>query len=137
MEIKFHGHSCFELSEGDARLLIDPFLKPNNPSAIATAEEVEPTHIALTHGHVDHMADAVAVAKRTGAHCVAIVELANWLEAQGVAARQRPEPRRHRRVRLGLGQARAGLAHEHASPAPRSRPSAPSTGSRSAPRPAC
>jgi L-ascorbate metabolism protein UlaG (beta-lactamase superfamily) len=83
MEIRFHGHSCFELSEGDTRLLVDPFLKPNNPSAIATAEEIDATHIAITHGHADHMADAIAVAKHTGAHCVAIVELANWLEAHG------------------------------------------------------
>lgn len=86
MEIRFHGHSCFELSEGETRVLIDPFLKPNNPSAIASADEVDPTHIALSHGHADHMADALAVAKRTGAHCVAIVELANWLEAHGAAA---------------------------------------------------
>jgi L-ascorbate metabolism protein UlaG (beta-lactamase superfamily) len=84
MEIKFHGQSCFELSEGETTVLVDPFLKPNNPAAVATAEEVEPTHIALSHGHADHVADAVAVAKRTGAHCVAIVELANWLEGQGV-----------------------------------------------------
>jgi L-ascorbate metabolism protein UlaG (beta-lactamase superfamily) len=86
MEILFHGHSCFELSDGDARLLIDPFLKPHNPAAVATAEEVEPTHIAISHGHADHLADAVAVAKRTGAHCVAIVELANWLESHGAPA---------------------------------------------------
>jgi L-ascorbate metabolism protein UlaG (beta-lactamase superfamily) len=86
MEIKFHGHACFELSDGDTTVLTDPFLKPNNPTAVATAVEVEPTHIALSHGHADHMADAVAVAKRTGAHCVAIVELANWVEAQGVEA---------------------------------------------------
>ncbi len=85
MEIKFHGQSCFELSDGEATLLIDPFLKPNNPAAVHTGEEVEPTHIALTHGHADHMADAVPVAKRTGAHCVAIVELADWLDGQGVA----------------------------------------------------
>jgi L-ascorbate metabolism protein UlaG (beta-lactamase superfamily) len=84
MEIKYHGHSCFELSEGETTVLVDPFLKPNNPTAVATGEEVEPTHIAITHGHADHMADAVPVAKRTGAHCVAIVELANWLEARGV-----------------------------------------------------
>jgi L-ascorbate metabolism protein UlaG (beta-lactamase superfamily) len=84
MEIKFHGQSCFELSESDVTLLIDPFLKPNNPAAVATAEDVEPTHIALSHGHADHMADAVPVAKRTGAHCIAMVELANWLEGQGV-----------------------------------------------------
>src|ERR1700733_9577304 len=84
MEIKFHGQSCFELSEGEATLLIDPFLKPNNPVAVATAAEVEPTHIALSHGHADHMADAVPVAKRTGAHCGAIVELADWLGSQGI-----------------------------------------------------
>jgi L-ascorbate metabolism protein UlaG (beta-lactamase superfamily) len=84
MEIKFHGHSCFELSDGDTTVLVDPFLKPNNPAAVATAEEVEPTHVALSHGHADHVADAVGVAKRTGAHCVAVVELANWLEARGV-----------------------------------------------------
>lgn len=84
MEIKFHGHSCFELSEGDVDVLVDPFLQPNNPKAIASAEEVSPTHIALSHAHADHTADAVEVAKRTGAHCIAIVELANWLQARGV-----------------------------------------------------
>jgi len=84
MEIKFHGQSCFELSEGETTVLVDPFLKPNNPAAVHTAEEVEPTHIALSHGHADHVADAVPVAQRTGAHCVAIVELAKWLEGQGV-----------------------------------------------------
>jgi len=84
MEIKFHGHSCFELSEGETTVLLDPFLGPSNPAATATAEDVEPTHIAISHGHADHLADAVAVATRTGAHCVAIVELANWLEGQGV-----------------------------------------------------
>ncbi|HEY7455794.1 MAG TPA: metal-dependent hydrolase [Solirubrobacterales bacterium] len=86
MEIKFHGHSCFELSEGETTVLVDPFLKPNNPAAVHTAEEVEPTHIALSHGHADHVADAVPVATRTGAQCVAIVELANWLESRGAEA---------------------------------------------------
>jgi L-ascorbate metabolism protein UlaG (beta-lactamase superfamily) len=85
MDIRYHGHACVELSEGTADVLIDPFLKPNNPSAVATADEVDPTHILITHGHADHLADAVAVAKRTGAHCIAIVELANWLEGQGVS----------------------------------------------------
>src|ERR1700757_1426102 len=84
MEIKFHGQSCFELTEGDTVVLTDPFLKPNNPVAVATAEEVEPTVIAISHGHVDHIADAVAVAKRTGAHCVALTEVAGWLGGQGL-----------------------------------------------------
>jgi L-ascorbate metabolism protein UlaG (beta-lactamase superfamily) len=84
MEIKFHGNSCFEFSEGDVTLVTDPFLKPNNPSADVSAEEIEATHIAITHGHADHVADAVGLAKRTGAHCVAMVELAEWLKSQGV-----------------------------------------------------
>jgi L-ascorbate metabolism protein UlaG (beta-lactamase superfamily) len=84
MEIKFHGHSCFELSDGDVTVLVDPFLKPNNPAAVATADEVDPTHIAISHGHADHIADAAGVAIRTGAECVAVVEIANWLEERGV-----------------------------------------------------
>ncbi len=84
MEIKFHGHSCFELSEEGTTILVDPFLKPNNPAAVATADDVDATQIAISHGHADHMADAVPVAKRTGAHCIAAVEIANWLEARGV-----------------------------------------------------
>ena len=84
MEIKFHGHSCFELSEGETKILIDPFLKPNNPAAVTTGKEVDPTHVFISHGHAYHMADAVGVATRSGAECVAIVEIANWLEEQGV-----------------------------------------------------
>ncbi len=84
MEIRFLGHATFELSEGEARVLVDPFLKPNNPASPVTADELDPTHILITHGHADHMADAVGLAKRTGAACVGIVELANWLEAKGV-----------------------------------------------------
>jgi L-ascorbate metabolism protein UlaG (beta-lactamase superfamily) len=90
MEIKFHGQSCFELSEGGTTVLVDPFLKPNNPAAVHTAEEVEPTHIAISHGHVDHMADALPVAKRTGAHCIGIPELAEWLKGQGIEALSDP-----------------------------------------------
>lgn len=84
MDIRFIGHSCFELSDGDARVLVDPFLKPNNPISPITADEVNPTHILISHGHVDHVADAVGLAKRTGAPCVAIVEIAKWLDGQGV-----------------------------------------------------
>ena len=84
MDIRYLGHSCFELAEGDSRVLLDPFLSPNNPMGAATAEEVDATHVLVTHGHVDHLADAVAVSKRTGAPCVAITELANWLGEQGI-----------------------------------------------------
>ncbi len=84
MEIRYHGHSCFEMIDGETSLLVDPFLAPNSPVAKVTAADVNPTHIALTHGHADHVADVAAVAGRTGAQVVAMVELANWLEEQGV-----------------------------------------------------
>jgi L-ascorbate metabolism protein UlaG (beta-lactamase superfamily) len=90
MEIRFHGHACFELVDGEHSVLIDPFLKPNNPAAEITGEDVNPTHILLTHGHADHVADAVPVAKRTGAHCIALVEIAKWLDAQGVETTSDP-----------------------------------------------
>jgi len=76
MEIRYLGHATFELSDGDTRVLIDPFLAPYNPKAPVSAEEVEPTHIVVTHGHQDHTAHVVPVAQRTGAPVVAIVELA-------------------------------------------------------------
>ena len=84
MDIHFIGQATVELSEGSTRLLVDPFLAPNSPVAGVSANDVDPTHILITHGHADHMADAVAVAKRTGVPCVALTELANWLGDQGV-----------------------------------------------------
>jgi L-ascorbate metabolism protein UlaG (beta-lactamase superfamily) len=83
MDIRFLGHACFELSEGNTRILIDPFLT-GNPKAAVSADEVDPTHIFLTHGHQDHWGDIVDIAKRTNAQCVAIVELAGELGDNGV-----------------------------------------------------
>ena len=83
MDIRFLGHACFELSDGDTRVLIDPFLT-GNPKAAVEAGDVDPTHIFLTHGHGDHLGDTVEIAKRTSAQVVAIVELANELGESGV-----------------------------------------------------
>jgi L-ascorbate metabolism protein UlaG (beta-lactamase superfamily) len=85
MDIRFLGQSCLELSAGDARVIVDPFLKPNNPVATISAEEVDATHVLVTHGHADHLADAVAVAAKNDAPTAAITELARWLGEQGVA----------------------------------------------------
>ncbi len=83
MEIRFLGHAAFELRDGDTTVLIDPFLT-GNPKAAAAAEELSPSAILLTHGHVDHIGDTVSIAKRSGADVVAVVEIANELTADGV-----------------------------------------------------
>jgi L-ascorbate metabolism protein UlaG (beta-lactamase superfamily) len=83
MDIRFLGHACFELTEGDTRVLIDPFLT-GNPKAAVEAGEVDPTHIFLTHGHPDHWGDVEDIAKRSGAQCVAMVEMAQELQGKGI-----------------------------------------------------
>jgi L-ascorbate metabolism protein UlaG (beta-lactamase superfamily) len=86
MDIRFLGHACFELSDGSTTVLIDPFLN-GNPKAAAGAEDVQPTVIALTHGHADHYGDTVEIAKRTGATVVALVEIAGEIGEEGVDVR--------------------------------------------------
>ena len=86
MEIRFLGHACFSLSDGDTTVLIDPFLT-GNPKAAVSADEVAATTILLTHGHQDHIGDTVAIAKRTGAPVLAITEVAGELEEEGLEVR--------------------------------------------------
>ncbi len=83
MEIRFLGHSAFELTHDGVTLLIDPFLT-GNPKAAATAEEVAADAVLVTHGHGDHVGDTVAIGKRTGANVLAIVEIANEFRADGL-----------------------------------------------------
>jgi L-ascorbate metabolism protein UlaG (beta-lactamase superfamily) len=86
MDIRFLGHAAFTLEDGDTTLLIDPFLT-GNPNAAATADEMNPAAILLTHGHQDHFGDTVEIAKRTGAPVVAITEIAGELSDEGVEVR--------------------------------------------------
>ncbi len=83
MHVRFLGHACFELTHGEWTVLIDPFLT-GNPKAAFAAEDAAATDILLTHGHADHVGDAVAIAQRTGAPVLAITELAGELEAEGI-----------------------------------------------------
>jgi L-ascorbate metabolism protein UlaG (beta-lactamase superfamily) len=83
VDVRFLGQSCFEIKSGDTTVLTDPFLT-GNPLAAASADEVSPDVILLTHGHADHLGDTVDIAKRTGATVVAIVELAGEIGEAGV-----------------------------------------------------
>jgi L-ascorbate metabolism protein UlaG (beta-lactamase superfamily) len=80
--ITWLGHSAF-LIQGKNKILIDPFLT-GNPKASVSAEEVDCDIICVTHGHSDHLGDAVNISKRTGAPIASTIELSKCLERQGV-----------------------------------------------------
>ncbi|MCG8324540.1 MAG: metal-dependent hydrolase [Thiotrichales bacterium] len=83
-QITWLGHSCFAIRTGEHDVLVDPFLD-DSPTAPVKATDVAADYVLLTHGHFDHVADAVAVATRTGAVVVANFEIGQWLKEQGVA----------------------------------------------------
>ena len=84
VKITFLGHACFQFDDGKYKVLVDPFLT-GNPLAAADAGEVEADYIFVTHGHGDHIGDAAAIAKRTGAVICTTVDLADtMLQEQGI-----------------------------------------------------
>lgn len=85
VKLTYWGHSAFLIESGAHRIVVDPFLT-GNPLAPVKAEEVRCEWIAVTHGHGDHLGDAVAIARRTGATLIANHEIATWAQAQGVTA---------------------------------------------------
>lgn len=82
MRITWLGHSAF-LIEGKDKVLVDPFLT-GNPMASTTEDKVSCDIICVTHGHGDHLGDAVSIARRTGAVIASIVEMSTYLERCGV-----------------------------------------------------
>jgi L-ascorbate metabolism protein UlaG (beta-lactamase superfamily) len=78
------GHGGFRLdTPGGKRIYVDPWLdNPNCPQSEKQPERIDV--LAITHGHGDHVGSAVDLGKRHSPRVVAIFELANWLETQGV-----------------------------------------------------
>ncbi|MBV7339704.1 metal-dependent hydrolase [Chloroflexi bacterium TSY] len=83
--LTYYGHATFGLDADGTKLVIDPFFKPNSPVAQVTADEVDADFVLVTHGHGDHIADAIGLAKRTGATTISNFEIAGWLGSGGVA----------------------------------------------------
>ena len=85
-QILWYGHSAFNISCDDKHVVVDPFL---TPASGTTAETIGPVDVVLvTHDHADHVGDAVAICKNTGAMLGAIVGTAQKLEAAGVPSAQ-------------------------------------------------
>ena len=81
----WYGHGTSGLNVDGINVVVDPYFT-DNPAATAKAEEVEADYILVTHGHSDHVADAVPIAKRTGATIISNFEIASWFQNQGVEA---------------------------------------------------
>lgn len=88
MKVKFHGHSCFEIIGERGRIIIDPYLR-NNPLADVTPDDIaELDGILVSHGHSDHLGDAIELAKKTGAVIISNFELGCYAERFGVNVHQ-------------------------------------------------
>ena len=84
MKLTYYGHSCFGIRVNGKDLLFDPFITPNELAREIDVDQVPADYILLSHGHMDHVADAVGIAKRTGAQVISSFEIHEWLQAQGV-----------------------------------------------------
>ncbi|HZW81968.1 MAG TPA: metal-dependent hydrolase [Candidatus Deferrimicrobium sp.] len=82
MQVHFHGHACFTLSGKQGRLIIDPFLT-GNPVADINAATVAVDGILVSHGHRDHLGDAVEISRANQATIIAPFELAYYCEQKG------------------------------------------------------
>lgn len=85
MIIEYIGHSAFYIKNGDYGILIDPFIL-HNPVANFDVNSKKITHILLTHGHGDHLGDAIPISKQTGATIITVFELANYCSTRGAKA---------------------------------------------------
>ncbi|MDU2065259.1 MAG: MBL fold metallo-hydrolase, partial [Sporomusaceae bacterium] len=85
VQFHFYGHACFALKNGEHTLLFDPYIS-ENPFQTAKINEIDCTHIFISHGHGDHLGDAIAIAKRTGALVITTAEIAHKCTDEGCKA---------------------------------------------------
>ena len=85
MKLTYFGHSCFLVDCGGARLLFDPFITPNPLAASIEVDKIAADFIFISHAHADHLADAVMLAKQTGAKVISNWEIVDWMARQGIA----------------------------------------------------
>lgn len=85
MKVTYYGHSCFMVEAKGKKLLFDPFISPNPLASHVRVEEIRPDYIFVSHGHEDHLADLVTIAKQSNALVVGVWEVYVWASKQGLA----------------------------------------------------
>lgn len=84
MKVNYLGHSSFLLEISGKKILIDPFISPNELAKHIDVNAIACNYILVSHGHSDHVADLVSIAKRTGAKVVSSFEITEWVGKQGI-----------------------------------------------------
>jgi L-ascorbate metabolism protein UlaG (beta-lactamase superfamily) len=84
-QITFYGHYTFGLSIQGTELLIDPFFT-GNPVTKTKPDELSPDYVLITHGHGDHVGDAIDIVENTSAKVIANAEIARWMGEKGADA---------------------------------------------------
>ena len=84
MKITYYGQSCFAIETKGKTILFDPYISKNPLAKDIDVNSIQADYIALSHGHFDHTADAIDIAKRTGATIIAAYEIHNWAQQQGI-----------------------------------------------------
>ncbi len=85
MKITYYGHSCFACEINGKNILFDPFITPNQNAKNIDISSIKADYIFISHGHEDHIADAVAIALNTKALVIANWEIHTWLNSKGVS----------------------------------------------------
>ncbi len=85
LKLTYHGHSCFELEAEGHRVIVDPFINGNMHAKIKPSD-VKVEAVLVSHGHGDHVGDAVEIAKSNDCEVVTNFEIANWMQGQGAKA---------------------------------------------------
>ena len=84
MKVTYYGHACFSVEVAGKKLLFDPFIKDNPLAGHIDINQIHADYILVSHGHGDHIADAVEIAKRCDATVVSNFEIVTWLQSKGV-----------------------------------------------------
>lgn len=84
MKVTYYGHSCLSVEVSGKTLLFDPFITPNPLAASVDYSTLRPDYILLTHGHFDHVADAEAIARLSGAKLIGNYEVLQWFGGKGI-----------------------------------------------------
>jgi len=79
VDLKYIGHSAFEFKTGDKSIIVDPFVSNNDKYDYKKSNIVD---IFVTHGHSDHLGEAIEISKNKKAPITAIAEVAGYCSKQ-------------------------------------------------------